>query len=1588
MINAVVVALHVAVAAAGDDVRLSIVAPRPSSCIAGDAVHVKAHLLVDGDTAAFLDAHGHDTVCFALSPSSGAQRVCHSLLSNVPVVFNGLNQQGCYTLSVTLLPSGDAGAGSERVLERVRFAVSGADVEKRCTLACGWINDGVARTEGAAGAGAGSHRRAAAEDAVVRFLAPRNGSVVVHDTPMLVALSAHGFEVPAHGAVALEMLLAGESVPFFEHTVSSLSPFDVSGAPLGDLLLRATLLPASGGRAATTMVRITVAEQGAHAGQSYRRQEGFRLIYAGQHWSSAGGGSGQGSTLPNTAALRELLVSAVPALGVRSILDAGCGAMHWQPLVLARLQREANHAVAYHGVDIVPELIEKHRATFADQPEWTFASTDLARDAAVLPAYDLVVCKDVLFHNTNAAVAKILRLVSASRSRYMLATSHVDASSTGTLNANRTEVGTDGRAMELGGFRPLDLEQPPFGLPRPELMLLVAEPDRTSAPDLFIGLWSLPLAVRSSAPRAQVLVRFDVNVGGANARFALRRDDGSQPWSARLAFCTPPTAGAVECVHAARFHVGAGVDVLTLRTAKDSGMHPQPRSLPTRWSGALTTALTSLAAAERHDAYVLDANPAEDDGLFMAFASAAHVRIAVVALLVGSDQGRPLLNTRNMVDAGLRLSGASLFPGALTAWRSVPDALAHSEVPPLALRARVKINAQGSAVLVGRVGQHGKTLESLLDTFGGLRPRCIILKLVGTFGSQTLSVAALLGKHASHYSFTAESDASVGTVHEPALEVVITERVASVATTGSGRVAASDMPFVLCSGESSEMPLRVGITSAGGHLNTLLYSTFRQVCPTRAVVVGPVGSLSAEGPLHIVVTQAIDGGCSDSWDWYCQTEAHKIVQAHAKALHIIWVGEPWDMSSVRSAASGDLKDVTLVHTQRDCGTECVYIPVVSVSFSHRLRDAMHDLVRPRRVVADKPTHKFAAYMYARCDGLERHRRESFFDLLSKYKPVDALGACKSTPRERFARSKRRHRDDYLDAAVEAFRGYRFVVAFENQAVKGYVSEKLANAMLANAIAIYSGAPDVSSLFNPRSFIDCSALDLATCVELVRRVDQNETLYLEMLAEPRLAKGKLANPFSWEANHAEYATGQGFPAQLGHALDKQLRAREELSSQQTHVVVVGIDRPTRGARLPTSMVVIRATLDLLAAAETDFLGTHGDTAQLCFALHDATVAGRHLQKLCVELWVATITMRDVQVGSYDLHAWMRSASGEVLSPISSTQFEVVPPSGSSEKVSPPSRRPSAPKREVTAAVPFLDSYTPSPDSSAVFGRRHSCAPNGRRRSTVVVGVKVAAWMFSTRAAIRETWMRRGREQGVNAVVWFIVGRATPSARLDVERLVLEAKTHGDMLLEADINVTDSYTTLVQKTVTFMVWASRRYEFGHMMIVDADVFIRLDTVVSALALLPRERFLAGQVWKEQFRRRIRPVREADMRNYLPKSVYPMDELPPFAYGGHYVISSDCVDFIVSNRHALRGVGDLEDVSVSFWLLAMQVHPEHVTQFGDAHTTACANTLASFAGITDEAMRAMHSNLEKGAPLCVGFDTRTWTRAVRLTIDHDST
>ena len=112
----------------------------------------------------------------------------------------------------------------------------------------------------------------------------------------------------------------------------------------------------------------------------------------------------------------------------------------------------------------------------------------------------------------------------------------------------------------------------------------------------------------------------------------------------------------------------------------------------------------------------------------------------------------------------------------------------------------------------------------------------------------------------------------------------------------------------------------------------------------------------------------------------------------------------------------------------------------------------------------------------------------------------------------------------------------------------------------------------------------------------------------------------------------------------------------------------------------------------------------------------------------------------------------------------------------------------------------------------------------------------------------------------------------------------------------------------------------------------------------------------------------MRDPFHRNYLPTSAYPLDTLPPFAFGNFYVLSQDLVEYILRNyqqlycdvnhtvsiqRHfrqqqeeqgnssinqqtnsrpyhkCLAPIGDLEDVSIAVWLLPLQVHVTHIPE-----------------------------------------------------------
>ena len=143
-----------------------------------------------------------------------------------------------------------------------------------------------------------------------------------------------------------------------------------------------------------------------------------------------------------------------------------------------------------------------------------------------------------------------------------------------------------------------------------------------------------------------------------------------------------------------------------------------------------------------------------------------------------------------------------------------------------------------------------------------------------------------------------------------------------------------------------------------------------------------------------------------------------------------------------------------------------------------------DLLSPRGMpwakaqLLSKSVSKSVAYLYHRCD---RPEREQFFRLLLREElgmrgRVHALGRCNGNlvNQPNFVADDLASRDDgaFTHSAIQHYQSYKFVIAFENLFLKGYITEKLLNAYFAGAIPIYLGPPDVNEYFRSESMINC------------------------------------------------------------------------------------------------------------------------------------------------------------------------------------------------------------------------------------------------------------------------------------------------------------------------------------------------------------------------------------------------------------------------------------------------------------------------------------------------------------------------------------
>jgi hypothetical protein len=234
-----------------------------------------------------------------------------------------------------------------------------------------------------------------------------------------------------------------------------------------------------------------------------------------------------------------------------------------------------------------------------------------------------------------------------------------------------------------------------------------------------------------------------------------------------------------------------------------------------------------------------------------------------------------------------------------------------------------------------------------------------------------------------------------------------------------------------------------------------------------------------------------------------------------ECLRVLISGEPYSLAAL--SAHDVILDTKDEVSGRPAGIPFVYVPFYVTSFYERRKNRPTDLLQTNNggMADTRSTGKrsqFAAFLYNQC----LPHREHFFDELSRYKQVDALGKCRhSTDSDGACLERPTTRDlytderTYLDDAVAQYRDYRFVVALESERHSDYITEKLVNAMLAGAIPIYWGAREVGAHFNEGSFIDVGAFEnVGACVEHIARIDSDEALYRSMLMQPWLHDNRL------------------------------------------------------------------------------------------------------------------------------------------------------------------------------------------------------------------------------------------------------------------------------------------------------------------------------------------------------------------------------------------------------------------------------------------------------------------------------------------------
>jgi len=165
-------------------------------------------------------------------------------------------------------------------------------------------------------------------------------------------------------------------------------------------------------------------------------------------------------------------------------------------------------------------------------------------------------------------------------------------------------------------------------------------------------------------------------------------------------------------------------------------------------------------------------------------------------------------------------------------------------------------------------------------------------------------------------------------------------------------------------------------------------------------------------------------------------------------------------------------------------------------------------VGERRVLLEKT--KFCAFMFRNFSCATRNQ---FAEILARHMRVDAAGVLMRCVRDAPAREPH-----FFPGAINFYRSYKFVIAFENSLGPHYTSEKVWSALRADTVPIYWGNPLIANYLNPERFINAFDFDsLESLARHVMRVHEDDDLYMRYLSAPNTTPRQQRPRFQREGN---------------------------------------------------------------------------------------------------------------------------------------------------------------------------------------------------------------------------------------------------------------------------------------------------------------------------------------------------------------------------------------------------------------------------------------------------------------------------------------